>query len=919
MYPHAGPLRPSAGAACADPDVDRRKRRGARLDWSVVERPARTIFYERHRELGAKLIEFGGWDMPVQYPTGTIQEHLAVRKHAGVFDVSHMGRFTIHGPGALPFLQHVLTNNAAALDRRPAGAQYTLIANERGGAVDDAYLYRFTDDEYLLVVNAANRVKDWEHLQEQLSGGFDDVEMTDRTRELVMLALQGPASRDILGELVTDGGLPEPIRNAVGIVEIGGARVMVGRTGYTGEAVGFELFLDAEPGSKLFDVLIGRGATPCGLGARDTLRLEAALPLYGHEFGEAPAGGEIPIMAVPLTRFGVSLSPLKGDFVGRRALKRQWEASSRIMRRRFDGIDALPRTVRTLAIAGRGIAREHSRVFKDGKPVGDVTSGTMVPYWLFDGEDETSSPTDEHRTRAIALAYVDSDLLDDDTVTIDVRGKPTKGVIVPYHVRSDAPPFVRPIVITHEAHEAVTAIGTVTNNVRDLLERAAENTDWRQRECVNLIPSEMTASPMVRLLQVMDPAFRYAEHRDLDAFYDADVFYYQGTGFIADVELGVEAEMKAFLGAQEVEARVISGQMANAAVFSGIVDDLNRTDRRREPRRIRRVMNHHIGKGGHLSAQPMGALKDFVARDPRTERPAVVNFPVLPDNPFKVDVPATLELIQEHQPELIVFGKSMVVHKEPVAEVRALLDARGIPSIVMYDMAHVLGLTGPSFQEPFAEGVDLVTGSTHKTFFGTQRGVIGSRWTKDEERWALWESIRSRTFPGSVSNHHLGTLLGLLMAAYEMNHFKADYQPKVIANAKAFARALADAGLDVPGDPSIDFTETHQVLLRVGYDRGAEIARRLEANNVICNYQALPEDESFTAASGLRMGVAEMTRFGLAEDDFRELGELVRAVVLDGADVREKVAAFRSRFTELRYCFGQDEVADVLERLHRTL
>ncbi|HEX9124465.1 MAG TPA: glycine cleavage system protein T, partial [Actinomycetota bacterium] len=450
---------------------------------------------------------------------------------------------------------------------------------------------------------------------------------------------------------------------------------------------------------------------------------------------------------------------------------------------------------------------------------------------------------------------------------------------------------------------------------RRLLERAAENTEWRQRECVNLIPSEMTASPMVRLLQIMDPAFRYAEHRALEAFHDAEVFYYQGTGFIGDVEILLEGEMNAFLGSTEVETRLVSGQMANTAVFSGLVDFLNRTDRRREPRRLRRVMNHHIGKGGHLSAQPMGALKDFVARDPRTERPAVVNFPVLPGNPYRVDVPATLELIEEYRPELIVFGKSMILHKEPVTEVRRFVDERGIPAVVMYDMAHVLGLIGPHFQEPFEEGADLVTGSTHKTYFGTQRGVVGSRYREEDEGYELWESIRSRTFPGSVSNHHLGTLLGLLMAAYEMNHFKGEYQPQVIANAKAFARALHDAGLDVAGDPAIDFTETHQVVVRVGYARGSEIARRLEANNVICNYQAVPGDEGFTAAGGLRLGVAEMTRFGMEEEDFRELAALMKDVIVDGADVAEKVEAFRRRFTQMRFCFARDEFADLIDRL----
>jgi aminomethyltransferase len=187
--------------------------------------------------------------------------------------------------------------------------------------------------------------------------------------------------------------------------------------------------------------------------------------------------------------------------------------------------------------------------------------------------------------------------------------------------------------------------------------------------------------------------------------------------------------------------------------------------------------------------------------------------------------------------------------------------------------------------------------------------------SEDEERWALWESIKSRAFPGSVSNHHLGTLLGLLMAAYEMNAFKGEYQPKVVAGAKAFARALADAGLHVEGDPSIDYTQTHQVLIRVAYGRGPEIARRLEANNVICNYQALPDDESFTAASGLRMGVSEMVRFGMEPEDLGEVAGLIRDVIVDDAQAREKVKALRGRFTDLRYCFGRDEAADLLGRL----
>jgi aminomethyltransferase len=452
-----------------------------------------------------------------------------------------------------------------------------------------------------------------------------------------------------------------------------------------------------------------------------------------------------------------------------------------------------------------------------------------------------------------------------------------------------------------------------------LLEKASENTRWRQRDCINLIPSEMTASPMVRLLSVMDPAFRYAEHRESKAFYDADIFYYQGTDFIGEVERLLEEEMREFLGCHDVETRLISGQMANIAVFSAILDYINRADRKREPRRIRRVMNNHIGKGGHLSAQPMGALKDFVTHDPRTERPAVVNFPVLTENAYKIDVAATLELIREYRPELIIFGKSMVLHKEPVAQIRQFLDAQGINAIVMYDMAHVLGLIGPHFQQPFVEGADLVTGSTHKTYFGTQRGVVGSRFQEHEERYEIWEALSRRTFPGSVSNHHLGTLLGLLMAAYEMNHFKDEYQTKVITNAKIFARSLKDCGLNVAGDPTIDFTETHQVVVNVGYGQGPGIAQRLENSNIICNYQAGPDEESFTASGALRMGVSEMTRFGMQEDAFRALAELIKEVVLNDANVKDQVRALREPFGELQFCFRGNEYADILQKLHELI
>ncbi len=878
----------------------------------------RTVFYDRHVALGAKMVDFGGWDMPVMYPTGIVEEHLATRKEAGLFDVSHMGRFVIRGAGAVPFLQHVLTNSVEALDPRDRGAQYHFIPNETGGAVDDAYLYQFVEDEYLLVVNASNRLKDWDHFQGYLKD-FAEVELTDRTEEIAMLALQGPTARDLLGELIESGSLPEPFKNAVSVVTIAETNVRVARTGYTGEPIGFELFVSRENGLMLWDQLVAGGATPIGLGARDTLRLEAGLPLYGHELGEDPEGNEIPILACSTLKFAVSFSPLKGDFVGRAALTRQFEALAKITARDYSQMADLPRLIQPLAVAGRGIARDGTKVCKGDRHIGYVTSGTMVPLWTVEGKGLESTVTDQRERRSICLAYLDSDIVEEEQVTLEVRGKAVEAVVVPFHLRSNAPPYARPIIFDHESPVEQLPGGEAPTQVRRLLEKTVENTLWRQRECINLIPSEMTISPMARLASVMDPAFRYGEHRKLDAFYEADVFYYQGVEFIAEVERLLEAEMKKFLGCEEVETRLISGQMANTAVFSGLVDYLNRVDRKAEPRRIRQVINHHLGKGGHLSAQPMGALRDYVARDPRTERPAVVNFPVLANNPYCVDVPATLELIDEYRPELIIFGKSVILHKEPVAAIRQFLDEQGLDTVVMYDMAHVLGLAGPHFQQPFAEGADLVTGSTHKTFFGTQRGVIGSRYQEQEERYELWEAIYRRSFPGSVSNHHLGTMVGLLVAAYEMNHFKDEYQANVIANAKAFARALKESGLKVAGDPAIDYTETHQVVVKVGYARGPEIASRLEANNIICNYQSNPDEEGFTASGSLRLGVSEMTRFGMEAEDFRTLAGLMGDVIINGTDVTGSVRALRERFSELRFCFRGDEYDDLLEQLHQLL
>jgi aminomethyltransferase len=872
----------------------------------------RTALYDRHVAAGGRMVDFAGWEMPIQYPGGIISEHIATRKHAGLFDVSHMGRFLIRGADALLFLQHVLTNNAAALEL--CQAQYTILGDEAGGAIDDAYLYRFVDDEYLLVVNASNRLKDWDHFRRE-AGRFADLELHDATREIAMIALQGPESRGILSGAVERGRLPEPLRNELSVLTAAGAAVRVGRTGYTGEPLCFELFVVAEAAAGLWEALVAGGASPAGLGARDTLRLEAGLPLYGFELGLDDEGVEIPLFAIQLAKLAVSFSPLKGDFIGRAALARQHDAFARVVARDYSLRADLPRLVQPIAVTGRGVARTHAPVLLGERRVGYVTSGTSVPYWIVEGEGLDSRQTDQRARRSIALAYLDCDVVENDAVTVDIRGTQAPGLVVPFHLRSDAPPLARPIVYDHELPEVELPRGDALGKARLLLSETLANTSWRQTECINLIPSEMTASPLVRLASVMDPSFRYAEHRQSEAFYDDEVFYYQGTEFIAAVERRLEAELTEYLGCVETETRVISGQMANMAVFSALVDYANRADPKAEPRRIRMVMNNHIGKGGHLSAQPMGALRDFVARDPRTDAPALVNFPMRDDNPYLIDVAETQELIARHRPELIIFGRSMVLHREPVAEIRRFLTEQGIDAVILYDMAHVLGLVGPHFQEPFAEGADLVTGSTHKTFFGTQRGVVGSRFVEGDERYDLWEALRRRAFPGSVSNHHLGTLLGLLFATYEMRAFRDVYQPQVIANAKAFAKALADAGLEVQGDPAIDFTETHQVIVRVGYGRGHEMAARLERNNVLCNYQGLPDEEAFTAAGGLRLGVAEMTRFGMCEPDFGELAGLMADVILRDAVVSAQVSDLRARFLELQFCFGAGELGGELDKL----
>lgn len=872
----------------------------------------RTQLYDVHVSAGATMVDFGGWEMPIQYPSGIIAEHLYTRQVCSLFDVSHMGRLLIEGPQRKEFLQHVLTSNVSALDLNMA--QYCIIPNENGGAVDDAYLYLFQEDSYLLVVNAANIDKDLEHLNRALSGF--DCTITNISAEWASIAVQGPKSKEMLMTL-TGGVSPtkEPTKNSLGTVSLEGRQARIAKTGYTGEPLGYEVYVRSQDVVWLWNRLVELGARPAGLGARDTLRMEASFPLYGHEMGVAPDGSEIPIFAVPLAKFAVSFSAQKGDFIGRAALERQHQAFIRHMDRDFSDMSALPRRIAPIALLDRGVMRAGMEIYKGDKLVGWVTSGTMVPYFKTQGEGLSTVILEASGKRAIGLCYIDSDVLVDDTVEVDIRGKRLKAVIPARHMSVGAPPFARPLLYGEQEEVRTVAGGDRTGKALTLLHKAIENHVWRQEQCVNLIPSENTPSRAVRLLSGSDPACRYAEHKKILAFYEKEVFYYQGTKFIDQVERMLTEEMRAYFGCTEVETRTLSGQMSNMAVFSALTDWKNRFDRKKDAKRLGYVMNNHIIKGGHLSAQPMGALHDYIAIDPVTEKPAVVNFPVCRDNPYKMDVEETKKLIDRYRPELIIFGKSMVLHKEPVAQIRRFVDEQKIPTTIMYDMAHVLGLIGDHFQNPFQEGAEIVTGSTHKTFFGPQRGVIGVNYKEEDLKYGLWKTIESRTFPGSVSNHHLGTQLGMLMAAYEMNQFRDAYQSAIIRNAKSFARSLRSYGLDVVGDPAIDYTETHQVIVSVGYGEGAEIAERLEQNNVIVNYQATPDEEGFTASGALRMGVSEMTRFGFEEKDFDQLASLMADCILRGREIKGDVERLRAGHTEMRYCFDDAAINDALEQL----
>jgi aminomethyltransferase len=310
-----------------------------------------------HREMGAKMVSFAGWEMPLEY-SGLIAEHMAVRKAAGLFDVSHMGELEVEGPGAEAFLQRVTSNNVAKL---AAGqAQYSALPNPAGAPVDDAIVYRRTPERFLLVVNAANIERDFDWLGSQQP---DRCELKNRSDDYALLALQGPAAQEVLQGL-TSLGLGDVAHYHFAVAEVDGAPATVSRTGYTGED-GFEIFVTPDRAEALWRRLLDagrdRGLLPAGLGARDTLRLEARLCLHGSDMDETTTLVEAGLGWI------VSLDDDKGNFIGRAVLEAQKK-------------NGAPRKLVGFEVVGRGIARPGYTVYLDGESVGSVTSGTYAPF-----------------------------------------------------------------------------------------------------------------------------------------------------------------------------------------------------------------------------------------------------------------------------------------------------------------------------------------------------------------------------------------------------------------------------------------------------------------------------------------------------------------------------------------------------------
>lgn len=360
----------------------------------------RTPLTEQHRSAGAKLVDFAGWEMPIQY-TGVVDEYQTVRTKVGLFDVSHMGRFWLSGAGALAFLQRVTTNDVGKLAL--SQAQYSMVCNEQGGIKDDIFVYRIASEEFLLCVNASNREKILSWLRAHQASG-EAVALEDRSAIVSQVAIQGPQSRELLaGPCGT--ALATLKLHQVCQTDLTGFPCLIARTGYTGE-LGYEIYVDADKVSRVWDLLIQKGSAwglkPAGLGARDLLRLEMAYLLYGNDINENTTPFEANV--------DWTVSFHKGDFIGRKALLAQNQAS-------------VARRVIAFELVEKAVPRHGFKILDPGSSqlIGEVTSGNLSPLLQ----------------KGIGLGYVPPTYTTPGTsLTIDIRGKAIPAVVV-------KPPFYK--------------------------------------------------------------------------------------------------------------------------------------------------------------------------------------------------------------------------------------------------------------------------------------------------------------------------------------------------------------------------------------------------------------------------------------------------------------------------------------------
>lgn len=357
----------------------------------------KTPLYDCHVQSEGKIVPFAGYLLPVQYKSGVIAEHMAVRNAAGLFDVSHMGEVILKGKDAFNNVQMLVTNDCGRM--KDGQVKYSPMCNEEGGVIDDLLIYRINDEKYLIIVNASNRQKDVDWMRGHLSG---DVELKDISDDMSLIALQGPQAMAIIGKISNMEDLPEKYYTFKENVDISGISCMVSKTGYTGED-GYEICCKNEDAVRLWDLLLSEGSEngliPCGLGARDTLRLEAGMPLYGHEMDDNISPLEVGL------GFAVKLN--KENFIGKKGI-----------------IDrGTPTKTRVgLKITGRGIARENCPVFYEGKEIGKTSSGTHSPYLAY----------------PIAMALIDLEVSSIGTsLEVDVRGRRISAEIVqlPFYKR----------------------------------------------------------------------------------------------------------------------------------------------------------------------------------------------------------------------------------------------------------------------------------------------------------------------------------------------------------------------------------------------------------------------------------------------------------------------------------------------------